>query len=102
MRHWSLLLDESGRFEDLTDDVVVAGLLVEDGTPGTGQIQVRDAVAKIVGGMPWPPKASEFTRPIALALASSERRRAKGIRGETPFEQAADRLSHVLAATDPK
>lgn len=102
MRRWNLFVDESGDFDNAADEVVVAALAIEVGTPGTHPLSLKRAITTIFRGVPWPPRAAEIDRPVYLALGDSLRRMRRCAAAVTDFERAADviraRLQELSAA----
>ena len=51
---WNLFFDESGRFDDSHDDVVVAGLLVREDVESFWASRLRATLERAVPALPWP------------------------------------------------
>lgn len=69
--HWTLYVDESGKFADVEDATAMAGLLVSEEIPGLSLREVRRSLESAVPGFPWPWHASLINNAswVALTLA---------------------------------
>jgi len=70
MQRWGFFVDESGRFEDPSDPVAVAGLLVARSEPVYRPSDIRKALEASVPGFPWPLHASFLNQPAYVAVAA--------------------------------
>gem|GEM_PF-2970025 len=69
-QRWAFFVDESGRFEDPSDPVAVAGLLVAHSEPVYRPSDIRKALEASVPGFPWPLHASFLNQPAYVAVAA--------------------------------
>lgn len=73
VRRWNLFVDESGKFSDKGDVVVVAGVLMGGGQPLSDSGLLRGALRKALPTFPWPLHAAHLNLPVTLALAQHAR-----------------------------
>jgi hypothetical protein len=93
---WSLFVDESGRFEDIEDDVSIAGVLIRDGLPGGRAQEIRASLEQACRPMrvPWPLHATYVNLPayFAAVLAND---------GRSQPDSVVDRALSVFRARLP-
>ncbi len=65
---WKLFVDESGNFDLPEEAVIVAGLLIPEGTGAYPPLALRDALQDSAEGRPWPPHTRLLERPVMHAL----------------------------------
>ena len=71
---WTFHIDESGDFDDPCARVVVAGLLIRSGLPGTSPAALRRAIGEAIPFIPWPPHTAHLNVPayVCLCLAAKD------------------------------
>ena len=99
MLAWRLYVDESGRFDDDHDAVVVVGLLVPE---RVSPRQVMGPLRSAAVGLPWPPHAAHYNVPILHVLGRYLARETDPTRPWDSVERGAQRyLAAAAAAAGP-
>jgi hypothetical protein len=97
---WRLYVDESGKFQDLEDDVVVLGLLVRTDVSGTEGANLRRSLQEAAPELPWPLHAAELNIPIYHALAAQAGRPA--VQSRVVHEDLNQRAVAILTSRRPR
>jgi len=71
---WLLFIDESGQFDRLSDDVVVAGIMLHRDIPGTSPEELRASLQALGPDLQWPFHAAYLNLPVLLPLSRHVRR----------------------------
>ena len=107
--HWRFFVDEGGQFEDLTDAVVVAGVLIRGDVPAHSPAALREALYYAAPDIPWPLHTNRLTFPVLLALAAFARRDVPSPSShittaprDSHLDNLADRAVRDLRRTEPE
>ena len=65
---WAFYVDESGKFDDAQDDVVVAGLLLRD-SASLHPHAIKAALRRAIPLLPWPLHATFINQPAYVTMA---------------------------------
>ncbi len=107
--HWNLYVDESGKFEQPRQAVVVAGLLQRPSGAGPTSNAIRKCLWEAAPDVPWPLHANRLRFPVLLALAVEARRElpvpppagAQRVSRDAGLDALADRAITLLRESEP-
>ena len=108
--HWNLYVDESGKFDEPGEAVVVAGLLLRPGGGGPTPMAIRDTLWRAAPDVPWTLHASRLRYPVLLALAAEARRdqivspppHSQRLPRDAGLDALADRAIAILRQLEPE
>jgi hypothetical protein len=75
-QQWRLYVDEAGQFNNPSDEVTCAGLLVRRDISGSSPEEIRVALRNAAPELNWPLHSAHFGRPVLFALAAHARGKA--------------------------